>query len=80
MVYVDDCIGLAITTSKQILDHVVNGVLHYIHNIFPSNPNETEDAIALRKFLIGDGEWNTLQELLGFVLDRVHHTMWPTKG
>jgi hypothetical protein len=68
-VYVDDFMGLAIPTSKRTLDHVANGVMCGIHDVFPRNSNEEDDPISLKKLLQGDGAWDTMKDLLGFVTD-----------
>lgn len=41
-VYIDDYIGLAIPTSKQILDHVEYGVICGMHDVLPSDSKETD--------------------------------------
>jgi hypothetical protein len=39
-VYVDDFMGLAVPTSQRILDHVSNGVMYGIHDVFPKNSSK----------------------------------------
>ena len=41
--YVDNYISLAIPRCKYDLDHLVGGVLHEIHDVFPENNNDEED-------------------------------------
>jgi hypothetical protein len=50
-VYVDDFMGLAIPTSRRVLDHVANGVMCGIHDVFPPDDDEASDAISLKKLL-----------------------------
>ena len=57
-VYVDDYIGLAIPTTKRQLDHVANGVMCGIHDIFPPDPILEEDPISFKKLQKQDGGWH----------------------
>ena len=51
-----------------------------IHDIFPSEPEEADDPIALQKLLTGDGVWDTVKDVLGFVFEGERHTMWLAEG
>ena len=79
-VYVDDFMGLAIPTSRRVLDHVANGVMCGIHDVFPPEDRVEDDPIALKKLLQQEGAWDTLKELLGFVFNGRTHTMWLADG
>jgi hypothetical protein len=57
-VYMDDFIPIAIASSQEQLRHVANGVLHGIHDIFPSHREASEDPISMKKILKGDGNWS----------------------
>ena len=48
-VYVDDFIGLAIPTSKEQLEHVSQGIMHGIHDVFPPDDDDSNDAISFKK-------------------------------
>ena len=72
--------GLAIPTSRQILDHVTNSVMCGIHDVFPQEENEEDVPILLKKLLQQDGVWDTVKDLLGFVFNGVDHTMWLSEG
>ena len=50
-VYVDDYIVLAIPIIQDQLHHVANAILTGIHDVFPPDKYDKEDAISLRKFL-----------------------------
>jgi hypothetical protein len=47
--------GLAIPTSRQVLDHVANGVMCGIHDVFPADKDEANDPISLNKLLQKEG-------------------------
>jgi hypothetical protein len=79
-VYMDDFMGLAIPTSCKVLDHVANGVICGIHDMFPPKEDEADDPFSLKKLLQRDGAWDTIKELLGFVFNRTDHTMWLSEG
>jgi hypothetical protein len=51
-----------------------------IHDIFPSEPEEADNPIALRKLFNGDGTWDTIKAVLGFIFNGEHHTMWLSEG
>ena len=50
-VYMDDYIVLAIPKIQDQLHHVANTIMIGIHDIFPPNKNDEEDAISLKKIL-----------------------------
>lgn len=79
-VYVDDFMGLSIPTSRRTLDHVANGVMCGIHDVFPESTSVEEDPISLKKLLLEDGAWDTIKDLLGFVFNGRDHTMWLNDG
>ena len=45
-VYMDDYIKLATATTQEHLDHVANGIMCRIHDVFPPESVETEDPIS----------------------------------
>ena len=49
--YMDDYIVLAIPKIQDQLHHVANAILTGIHDVFPPDKYDKEDAISLRKFL-----------------------------
>ncbi len=79
-VYVDDFIGLAIPTSREQLDHVANGIMCGVHDIFPPHEEDSNDPISLKKLLQGDGAWDDTKEILGFVFNGSDKTMWLSEG
>ena len=76
-VYVDDYIGLVIPTTRAQLDHVANGVMCTIHDIFPW---DEEDPISLKKLLYRDDAWDVPKDILGFMFNGDQKTMWLAEG
>jgi hypothetical protein len=74
-VYVDDFIPLAITASKQQLEHVARALLHGIHDVFPADDNDDNNPTSLKKLLKKEGQWDLLKEILGFEFDGNAKTM-----
>ena len=58
-VYVDDFISLVMATSQRHLDHVVNAVMHGIHDVFPPAEEEEDDPISRKKLKKGAGGFAT---------------------
>jgi len=75
-VFVDDYIALAIPTCQEDLRHVSNAVMTEIHEVFPENEVDTEDAISLKKILKGKGQWALIKHILGFTFDGIDKTLW----
>ena len=68
-VYVNDYIALAILTSRRQLDHVANGVMKGIHNLFPEDNMDDSDPILLEKLKKGEGTWTMFKDILVFMFD-----------
>jgi len=79
-VYVDDFMSLALPTSRRILDHVANGIMCGIHDVFPQEDADADDLISLKTLLQQEGAWDTVKDLLGFVFNGVDYTMWLDEG
>jgi hypothetical protein len=79
-VYVDDFIGLVIPTTRSQLDHVANSVMCGIHDVFPPEDEDEHDPLSLKKLLAGDGAWDEIKEILGFVFHGGNKTMWLSEG
>lgn len=75
-VYVDDFISLVMATSQPHLDHVVNAVMHGIHDVFPPAEEEEDDPILRKKLKKGDGGFATRKGILGFDFDGDQKTIW----
>ena len=43
--------------------------LRALKEIVPSLPAEVKDSVSLKKALQGDGDWATIKEILGWILD-----------
>ncbi len=77
-VFVDDFIAATNNSSATHLRNIARTMLHAIHSVFPP-PEVTGhpggDSISVKKILKGEGQWNTEQELLGWIIDGVHYTI-----
>ena len=79
-VFVDDYIGLVQSTDESILRHHSRALLHGIHQIFPppiaTGHASKDDPISLKKLIIeGDGIWDTVKEILGWIFNGLERTM-----
>jgi hypothetical protein len=82
--FVDDYIALLQSTDADTLRHHSRALLHSIHQIFPpptATGHEGEDPISHKKLITdGEGIWDTVKEILGWVFDGLARTMQlPTK-
>jgi hypothetical protein len=68
-------VSLAVPTSRAQLDHVANGIMHGVHEVFPAEDDKDEDPIAHKKLKKGDGRWMLRKDLLGFDFDGEQHTI-----
>ena len=68
-VYMDDYISLSIPRIQDQLDHVVNYIMKEIHDVFPPDKYDKEDAISLKKILKKESVWTIIKNLLGFESD-----------
>ena len=50
-VYTDDYIALDIRRREDQLHHVANAIMTVIHDVFPLDKDDKEDAIYLKKIL-----------------------------
>ena len=75
-VYVDDYIAIATPTTRAQLDHVANGVLMGIHDVFPPNDEDDNDPVSLKKLLKEEGSWALQKDVLGFMFDGNEKTLW----
>jgi hypothetical protein len=41
---------------------------------------DTEDPLAFKNLIKGDGTWDKIKELLGFVFNGTDKTMWLLEG
>ena len=65
----DDYIVLAIPKIQDQLHHVSNKTTTGIHDVFPPNKDNKEDAISLKKILKKEAAWATIKNVLGFEFD-----------
>ena len=52
-VYVDDFMSIVIPMSKTQLDHVANGIMRGIHNVFPAEIIDSNNPILEKKLKKG---------------------------
>ena len=78
-VFVDDYIALLQSPDVDALRHHSRALLHGIHQIFPpptATGHTTEEPISLKKLVVdGEGVWDTVKEILGWMFDGLHRTM-----
>ena len=77
--FVDDFISLAIPTSQQQLEHVATAVMTGIHDVFPPDENDEEDAISLKKLKKFESMWMLQKDILGFTFHGLDKTIWLEK-
>jgi hypothetical protein len=51
-----------------------------IHDVFPPDDDPEEDPISLKKLLQGDGSWDVVKDILGFVFNGNNKTVWLNDG
>ena len=56
-VYVGNYIALAMPATQDQLDHVANGVLAGIHDVFPQDDVDDNNPIFLKKVEKLEGSW-----------------------
>ena len=62
----DDYIVLAIPKIQDQLHHVANAIMTGIHDVFPPDKDDKEDAISLKKILKKEAVWETIKNVLVF--------------
>ncbi len=67
-VYVDNFISLVIPASHKHLQHVSNGTMMGIHDVFPPNEISGNDLISKKKLKQGDGEYATTKTIRDSIL------------
>ena len=77
----DDYIVLSISKIQDQLHHVTNIIMRGIHDVSPSDKNDKEDSISLKKILKKEAAWETIKNVLGFESygNPGEHTIWHTK-
>ena len=55
-------------------------MLQGIHDVFPPDQNDNEDATSLKKMPKKEGAWAVVNKILGFEFygNPHKHTVWPT--
>jgi hypothetical protein len=78
-VYVDDFIAATNNLSQCHLTQLSRAVLHGIHSIFPPTNISQHcggDPISEKKMEKGDGNWQFQKEILGWIFDGEHYTIY----
>ena len=77
-VYFDDFKAMIKNTSHAHLLQISCAILHVVHAIFPP-PAVTDhkgfDPVALSKLETGEGTWEHVKEILGWIMDGLNGTM-----
>ena len=68
-VYMDNYIVLATPRSWYQLHHISNAVIKAIQDVLPTDKDDDEDAISLKKIIKKEGVWLVVQNVLGFEFD-----------
>ena len=64
--YMDDYITLAIPRIQDQLHHVAKAIMTWIHDMFPPEKDDKEDAISFKKILKKEATWTNIENVLGF--------------
>jgi hypothetical protein len=77
-VYVNNFIAAIIPTAREQVEHVVQGLLHGIHDVFPPSNTDTTDPVSIKKLCKGDGDgkFETKRCILGFDFEGNKKTIW----
>ena len=78
-VFMDDFIAATNNVDTDHLRHTARAMLHAIHSVFPP-PDVTGhpggDPVSIKKILKGEGKWEHLKEVLGWMIDGVNYTIY----
>ena len=81
-VYMDNYIALDIPRIRDQLNHVANATMTGIRDVFfPTDKDDDEDVISLKKILKKEGAWAVIKNVMGFDFDGNpgEHTIWLTE-
>ena len=80
-VYMDYYIMLAIPKIQDQLHHVADAILTGVHDVFPPDKYDKEDAISIKKIIKKEDVWATIKNVLGYEFDGNpgDHTIWLTE-
>ena len=77
----DYFIVLAIPKIQDKIHHVAKAIMTGIHDVFPPDKDDKEDAISIKKILKEEAVQATIKNVLGFEFDGNpgEHTIWLTE-
>ena len=83
-VYMDDYIGATNDPTMYHLKKVSRAMLHGVHSIYPPpivSGHSGEDPVSAKKLGSGEGRWQPVKEILGWIVDGKNYTLQlpPTK-
>ena len=76
--FVDDFMAMTNNIDPKNLTRTSRVMLHAIHNIFPPpevTGHQGEDSISQSKIANGDGQWNYIKEILGWIINGEDYTI-----
>ena len=72
----DDFIAATRAKSPEELKHISHALLHAIHDVFPEGKHSPDDQpVSVKKLDNGEGQWNVLKEVLGWLCDGKEKTI-----
>ncbi len=77
-VFVDDFMAITNCLTDDNLNNISRTMLHAIHSIFPPpevTGHQGEDSVSIRKIDNGDGRWNYVKEVLGWLINGRDYTI-----
>ena len=75
-VYIDDFIAAARAKSPEELKHISRALLHAIHDVFLEGRHSPDgQPVSVKKLNKGEGQWNVLKEVLGWLCDGKEKTI-----
>ena len=76
--FVDDFMAITNDLCEENLTNISRTMLYAIHAIFPPpdvTGHEGEDSVSIKKIDNGDGRWNYIKEILGWIINGRDYTI-----
>ena len=77
-VFMDDFIAATNDVDPVHLRHTARAMLHAIHSVFPPpavTGHPGDDPVSIKKILKGEGKWEHIKEILGWMINGVDYTI-----